>query len=162
MENKNEFNGIPPEILVKLKRVKAKLFKDDTIKTVKETYLELFKEDKEEYGQTVKETLELYFKEECNDMIFYERALIKLKNKKKLEKYCIKKNLTLAEMKLNPDLKLEKNIDLWVWCGFKVTVKKGEKPIDTFKLFLDGKIKEKTEMFAMTDYYLNTLVTKMV
>lgn len=73
-----------------------------------------------------------------------------------------KENLTLAEMKLNPDMKLEKDIDLWVWHGFKVTVKKGEKPINIFDLFLDGQIKGKTEMFAMTDYYLNTLVTKMV
>ncbi len=72
------------------------------------------------------------------------------------------KEKTLAEMKLSPDIPLEKDIDLWAWSGFKVTVKKGEKPIDIFKLFLDGKIKGKTEMFAMTDYYLNTLAIKLV
>ena len=37
---------IPQEILVKLKRVKAKFFKDDTLKEVREVYLDLYKEDK--------------------------------------------------------------------------------------------------------------------
>lgn len=66
---------IPQEILVKLKRVKAKFFKDDTIKEVKEIYLDLYKGDKLEYKD-----------KKWSNMIHHKRALTKLKNKKKSEK----------------------------------------------------------------------------
>lgn len=66
---------IPQDILAKLKRVKAKYFKDDTVKVVKEAYLELYKEDKEKYKDN-----------NWSDMIFHKRALTKLKNKKKSER----------------------------------------------------------------------------
>ena len=66
---------IPPEILTKLKRVKTKFFKDDTVKAVKEIYLELYREDKEKYKD-----------KKWSNMIFHKRALTKLKNQKKSEK----------------------------------------------------------------------------
>lgn len=66
---------IPQEILVKLKRVKIKYFKDDTIKDVKESYLVLYKEDKLKNKD-----------KKWSDNIFHKRALTKLKNKKKSEK----------------------------------------------------------------------------
>ena len=66
---------IPQAIITKLKRVKSKFFKEDTIKTVKESYLELYNEDKKKYKD-----------KNWSDMIFHKRALTKLKNKKKSEK----------------------------------------------------------------------------
>ena len=66
---------IPQEILVKLKRVKAKYFKDDTLTEVREIYLNLYKEDKEEHKD-----------KKWNNMIHHKRTLTKLKNKKKSEK----------------------------------------------------------------------------
>ena len=66
---------IPPEILTKLKRVKIKFFKEETITNVKKQYFELYEEDKKEHEE-----------EAWSDLIFHKRALTKLKNKKKSEK----------------------------------------------------------------------------
>lgn len=62
------------------------------------------------------------------------------------------------ERGLQRELPIDK--DMFLWSGFKLTIKKGERWEDVFDSFVNGQIRKNTELFLMTDLDYNPLICK--
>lgn len=62
------------------------------------------------------------------------------------------------ERGLKRELPVDK--DMFLWTGFKITIKKGERWEDVFSSFVNGEITKDAEMFLMTDLDCNPLIYK--